>query len=78
MGHFNPTCWVSCLDCGYKKLIRRSQLERRSKVRCLRCGGPVEPSKAAYKDLIIGMDKAREQRGRVSVPTIRSLRAQRY
>lgn len=56
----NPKCWVKCLDCSHRELIRRSHLERRTRVRCSRCGGPVEPSEAARRDLTAGMDRARE------------------
>jgi len=57
----NPKCWVRCLDCGHRALIRRSWLERRSRVRCPRCGGPVEPSNDARKALVTGMDRKRIQ-----------------
>jgi hypothetical protein len=60
----SPRCWVHCLDCGHRDMIRRSWLERRSRVRCSRCGGPVEPSPAARQDLIAGSDRRYDERRR--------------
>ena len=46
----NPKCWVHCLDCGEREMMRRSAAFRRN-VRCRACGGPLEVSDAAYADL---------------------------
>lgn len=62
----NPKCWVRCLDCGHREMIRRSWLERRSRVRCGRCGGPVEPSLDARRALVRGMDLARARKEQAS------------
>ncbi len=57
----NPTCWVTCTDCGHREKVRRSALGRRTRLRCGRCGGRVEPSPAAHADLVEGMDARRDR-----------------
>jgi len=56
----NPKCWVRCVECGGRDLIRRSWLERRWRVRCSRCGGAVEASNEARRALVKGMDRKRQ------------------
>lgn len=56
----NPKCWVKCLRCEHREMIRRSWLERAAGVRCARCGGPVEASQDARKALTKGMDRKKE------------------
>ena len=60
----NPRCWVRCLACGHREMIRRSWLDRASRPRCSRCGGPIEPSPDARAALARGMDRARAQKER--------------
>ena len=64
--NFNPKCVVACLRCGSKRLIRRSALDRRTSVRCLECGGPVEASKTARKNLVLGTDRRRAMKDKQS------------
>ena len=56
----NPRCWMICADCGERELMMRSMLDRRCRVRCRACGGPIEPSVKAANDLVKGMDRLRE------------------
>ena len=56
----NPRCWVVCLECGHRDMIRRPQLMRASRVRCQHCGGMVEPSAEAAAALANGAGLAAE------------------
>lgn len=58
----NPRCWVTCVDCGEREMVRRSALGRRTRLRCRACGGAVEPSDDARDDLAEGMDRRREEK----------------
>lgn len=44
---------------------RRSAVERHARVHCRHCGGFTEPSKAAQKDLVRGMDRNRKDWERI-------------
>ena len=55
----NPNCWLHCLDCGHRQMERRSVVGRHTRLRCSMCGGPLELSMEAHKDLVRGMDKRR-------------------
>lgn len=63
MAH-NPKCFVTCLDCGNQNRIPRSALDRAARVRCSRCGGPVELSRSASRDLAIGVTRFKESKDR--------------
>lgn len=58
----NPRCWVRCLDCSHRTMIPRSWLDRRTRPRCVRCGGPIEPSEDARRALVRGTDLARRRK----------------
>jgi hypothetical protein len=58
----NPRCWVHCVECHHRDMIPRAWLDRRSRPRCARCGGNVEPSEAARRALVRGADLARTRK----------------
>ena len=43
----NKRCWVTCRDCGIRKMEMQSIFERRTIPRCVYCGGIVDPSNTA-------------------------------
>jgi len=57
----NPKCWVTCRDCAHRELVMRSVFDRRNNPKCTDCGGYVDPSNEAKKDLVKGMDARRDQ-----------------
>ena len=56
----NPLCVMTCVECEHRQRERRSVVERRCRPRCAMCGGPLYLSAAALKDLVGGLDRARE------------------
>lgn len=64
MGIVNPQCWVQCLDCNHRELVRRSVIDRRSQPRCGYCGGPVEVSDRAWSDLRRGAQRYKADKRR--------------
>lgn len=42
--------WAKCLDCGERRIVRHKEWIRAARPRCLRCGGPVEPSETAASE----------------------------
>lgn len=49
MGQFKD--WAVCLDCGERRIVKHREWIRASRPRCLRCGGPIEPSSDAQNDM---------------------------
>ena len=68
---YNPRCWVRCIDCGRRQLVRRSRLDRRSRLRCDRCGGMIEVSVAASDDMVEGRARLDRERQRAIEQTRR-------
>lgn len=64
----NPRCWVHCLDCGEREMMRRSFVYRTSRQRCRACGGPLEISEAALADLA----RSEIRRSSVSIESTRA------
>ena len=56
----NPLCWVTCWDCGHRHPIRRAALSRNTRVRCTRCGGPVDPSAQSLSDMSEGIARRKD------------------
>lgn len=52
---------VTCLDCGHQHFVNRHEFGRAARVRCIMCGGPVEPSKMGRQKLVAGQDAASQQ-----------------
>jgi len=48
--------WAKCLDCGERRIVYHKEWIRAARPRCLRCGGPIEPSKAAAKEHTVHYD----------------------
>ena len=51
---------AKCLNCGEKSKVRHREWIRASRPRCPGCGGPVEPSKAAYEEHVDHEDTGRK------------------
>jgi hypothetical protein len=51
----NPCCFAKCLDCGARTKVRRSVFQRATRARCAKCGGPIDPSSEAAKDMARGV-----------------------
>jgi ribosomal protein S27E len=56
----NPKCYAVCSECGHRHIVRRSEFQRRTRVRCNRCGGLADPSTDAQTAMTAGMDRSRE------------------
>lgn len=42
--------WARCLNCGARRLVEHKEWIRRSRPRCLACGGAIEISSTAAKE----------------------------
>lgn len=53
---------ATCLHCGAQRTVQHREWIRAKAPRCLICGGPIEPSKAARKEHIEDNDAKNRQR----------------
>jgi hypothetical protein len=53
---------LKCRDCGAYRYASRQELGRSARVRCLRCGGPMELSGAGGEKMADSQDVVNEQR----------------
>lgn len=66
MGNFR--CWCTCRDCGERQMVSNRTLARRSRPKCMGCGGTLDRSDDALDDLAERRDersdrKFRKQKG---------------